>query len=265
MTKKKIIVLAILFVAGIGYFYLNGGKVGRFQPLPTKEQPTSTGLYSSVPPFDQWLWKEGKDKEGDVVYRIKLPQKKPYVKYVLGLKNDVFKNFIDIEYINRDSVIKRNKEAISNFEEVTGTPKEIPNESIDDEGNIMKFVNKYDLFFARKWFIDIGDVNLDNYRTFSGKYVFPSISEQWYYALTRDGVVWISINNDSGCESISDTVRTNHPEYYSECLEYHSIYLPIVEKALSTLEIPDYVDDRGFASSTEIKLLPDSLRLYEVR
>jgi len=51
----------------------------------------------------------------------------------------------------------------------------------------------------------------------------------------------------------------------NRCLDYMKIYLPIVEKALSTIEIPDYVDDRGFATSTEIKLLPDELRVYEVK
>ena len=39
----------------------------------------------------------------------------------------------------------------------------------------------------------------------------------------------------------------------------------ILIKSLYTLEIPDYVDDRGFATSTETKLLPDELRVYEAR
>jgi len=74
----------------------------------------------------------------------------------------------------------------------------------------------------------------------------------------------MSYSNDPNCHRVSSIIRENHLDVYQECLEYMQIYLPIVEKALSTLEILDYIDDRGFATSTTIKLLPDELRVYEV-
>jgi hypothetical protein len=105
------------------------------------------------------------------------------------------------------------------------------------------------------------DSNLGKYRAHLILNYASTVVAYEYYLLMEDNLLVITFDFDPRCISGTEEL----PEYLSYCTNYFQIYLPIVEKALSTLEIPDYVDDRGYATSTEIQLLPDELRVYEVR
>ena len=89
--------------------------------------------------------------------------------------------------------------------------------------------------------------------------------DKLYYILAKKNILLVRIDYDEECLEVDYDPKKDFREL--NCQDYYQIYLPIVEKVLSTLEIPDYLDDRGFAPEElwDIKLLPDELRIYEVR
>ena len=247
MTKKIILsVLAVTIFLGIFLFLKNSGnKV--LKPLPTKNNPSPSGLYTEVPPFDQWEWQEGKDLNGVLIYKIKLPPIN--TNYVVVEKYPVsLINTLSISTVNRDAP--------------SYIYIDLKNSS---STNIEDFYLHSEKYFLRKWASQIPNANIGKYRSHAVEN-FQRISNIQYYFLTSSSLINLVFDYDENFlddKSLFDNTSLGIDRELGR--EYMKIYLPIVEKALSTLEIPDYVDDRGFATSTEIKLLPDNLRVYEVK
>ena len=230
--KKKLVGVLILLIVVTGVFYFARNDNQKLKPLPTKDNPSPSGLYADIPPFEEWGWKEEKDEEGNVVYRIKFPPKETYVSgvYIPGRNN-----ILIIAFPNEGQ----------NYSNISDYYKE----------------NKENVFIGKFW-SSLGDSNLGKYYTHKIVDSGPTYEISDHYILTKENIVIIGFDFVNDCNKVSIK-----EENINICREYFQIYLPIVEKALSTLEIPDYLDDRGLAPEElrEIKLLPDELRVYEVR
>ena len=117
-NKFILLVVIVLALGGLLYFVSNNDRA-KLKPLPTKDNPTLSGLYSNVPPFSEWQWKEGKDTEGNIVYRIKLPNINVFVDgtYTPGLgdsqylffkiENNKYNNIIDYSIKNPETFVRK--------------------------------------------------------------------------------------------------------------------------------------------------------------
>ena len=222
-----VVAISLIFV-----LVSRNGKNMRYtlETLPTKENPSPTGLYSNVPPFEKWEWREGYDDEGKLVYRIKLP---PIVSFTTGV--DSYKNNLDIFFLERE--------------------RWLSDEGLLNEGrDILEFYNNSEQLFEGKKTKQITNYALSKYHSHR-QYIYfytPPIEEYWI--LTKKNLIFISIDSGLGCLGGGGGYNDRDIDL---CKEYFSIYLPIVDKVISTLEIPDYVDNRGFVPENEQKTLTE--------
>ena len=80
---KKYLLPILIFIILVAIYLTYKPSQPKLLSLPTKEHPAPSGLYTEIPPFDEWQWKEGKNEKGSIVYRIKIP---PDDKFISGLK-----------------------------------------------------------------------------------------------------------------------------------------------------------------------------------
>ncbi len=227
-----IAIVLIVLCAGV-FLYGRGRENGQpniqqytFDTLPTKDNPSPHGLYSNVPPFEEWEWKEEYDDEGELVYRIKLPPAEEYV----GGVND---NYLD-GYWNKARISK-------------GLP------GVLLENNIQQYYTVNKKGFLVHGTINVGTSTISKYWTHRSYDTGGGTRTDRFYILTKKNLLSTKID-------FEECSRFLKYEYDSElkfslCIDYHSTYLPIVDKALETLEIPNYVDDRGFVPENERKTL----------
>ena len=98
--QKKFIGVLILLIVIAGVFYFTQDNSRKLKPLPTKDNPSSSGLYANILPFEEWRWK--RDGEGTMIYKIKFPPIDGG--YIMGSERlSAFNNILRISIFRRDA------------------------------------------------------------------------------------------------------------------------------------------------------------------
>jgi len=222
-NKLSYIILLVVVIASLIFLM----RMGEF-PQSKDFRPIATDSKS-------WPLVQKKDTFGNPIYSIKMPQPATderasgYVEFsdTSVLKPNILNKLIILAKPNDDNV--------KNIDEYF-TKHPFPDE--DDYGTLYYggkpvFVGKY-----RAYKVHTSDRDLTNHQTI-------------LFMLTKQNIVEINIDYPNGCIEWNkgDQLESGETEQLlALCKGYFGIYMPIIDKILSSLLLENYVDDRGFAA-----------------
>ncbi len=222
-VKKIAISVGLVGILVIAYVIMrNNASVVHLVASPTPEFTSVDGFNPLVAAFSTWQTVEVKDSSDRLVAKIKDPKQK----FVDGNTNYPPVNSVVL------SLIPITPGKFKNIEEYTANKSNI---AIYDSNNS----------------VDFGQVKIGPYAA----YAIDDFYDEYYIRrqlliLTKNNVLRITTDNGSTCSDWSSTDdpkewRLYVPELLRECHDYFSVYTPIAEKVLSTLQVFDYVNNQN--------------------
>lgn len=232
--KKIIITIGVVTVLAL-VFVSSKYRLSQAIFPPSPEFP-SAGEYKPLVTADdrQWSVVSKDDAAGNLVYFVKLPK-------VTDDESD--RGYVDLHGDDYAALAFLNKVKVSS-ESITTQYK-----NIDEYGIAKQYdINDGSGYYGQK------SVSLGKYRAFlihksDRDYVrHTSIIS----VLLKGEVLTITLDYPNGCLDwkAGDPVdKGQTTEVIIGCQQYFKVYMPIVEKILSMLSVPGYIDDRGFDTS----------------
>jgi len=235
MTMKKTTITIGIIIVLLVVFILMWSDIFPIRPIfsPMPEFSSAGNFMPNVPPFEKWQVLEIKDPSGALVAKIILPSPNLSASansYVTG-NSETSNPSIRLLSPSIISIQVGTYNNINDYLASSDNPKIYGRTTLEPE----------DIVVGEYYAAAIDDYYDEYYNV------------RKIYILSKKNILILTLDYPGVCKhwNKGDDPEQFVPKLLGECADYFSVYLPIVEKALSTLEVYDYVDNRGFADSPD--------------